>query len=218
MKPTAYIINLDRRPDRWETCQRVWSPYFELMRIPAIDRPDNPALGCKLSHFRIASQAVLLSTKMKPVIEMAIVLEDDSVPTPAFEQIGLKCIEDAGKHINEWRIANLGPYLNVDCLGLGRANLQATKSEYFLSASYCQQTHAMLYNERTIPLLQMALRSSLPLDVFIGRAVNDVWVPIHLLATQSDSPSDIPKPVCDAKALYALSEKMLEDAVNKAKV
>ena len=207
---TAYVINLDKRPDRWEAMQRRWSPFFELIRIPGVYMPGNGAAGCKLSHQMVASHFL----KTEPVIT---VLEDDAIPTPAFEKIGKDCILDACRYVDEWRIANLGPYLDVTILGLGRANLQPTKSEYFLSASYSQQTHFMLYNRKSIPILQEALRSSLPLDIYIGRMLNEVWVPIRLLATQDDSPSDISKPPVNPSVLYALSERMLEDAVSAQK-
>ena len=208
----AYVINLDHRKDRWEQMQARWSAHFDLVRIPGVYLPGNGAAGCKMSHQMVAAH--FLETE-----HLITVLEDDAVPTPYFKEIGMDCIADARRYIDEWRIVNLGPYLDVTIIpGLGRANLKSTKSKYFLSASYSQQTHFMLYNRKSIPVLQEALRSSLPLDIYIGRMLNEVWVPIHLLATQSDSPSDIAKPRVDAKALYELSERMLADAINEANI
>jgi len=187
--------------------QRRWSPFFEIVRIPGVYLPGNGAAGCKLSHQMVANH--FLETE-----HLIPVLEDDAVPTTHFKEIGMDCIADARKYIDEWRIVNLGPYLDVTIIpGLGRANLKPTKSKYFLGASYSQQTHFMLYNRKSIPILQEALRSSLPLDIYIGRMLNEVWVPIRLLATQDDSPSDIPKPNVNASELYTISERMLEDAI-----
>ena len=210
MKPTAYVIDLDRRPDRWATMQEAWSFWFNLVRISAVDLPGNGAGGCRMSHYMVAATFL---QRNEPIV----VFEDDATPTTAFGKIGMRCLGEAALCIDDWRIVNLGPYLDVSCLGLGRANLKPTTSEYFLSASYCQQTHMMMYNRKSLPILEEALKSTLPLDVYIGRLVNEIWVPVFLLATQSDSPSDIPKPRVDAKALYELSERMLEDAVNEAK-
>jgi len=205
MKPVAYVLNLDRRPDRWEACQRLWEPWFDLVRISAIDLPGNPAGGCKLSHRMVAIQML----EKEPTV---LILEDDSEPTPWFEKIGMECIEEAKGCAYKFDYVNCGPYLDLTAIGCGRAALLETTSRRFLRTNLSHQTHMVIYNHESLRLIEKSLKSILPLDMFLGRYAKCQLVPIRLLATQSDSPSDIPKPLVDPKALYALSEKMLEEA------
>jgi hypothetical protein len=207
---TAYVINLERRGDRWQKMQAEWGEHFDLVKIPAIDLPGNGAGGCKLSHRMVAIQFL----EKEDVI---LVFEDDAIPTSYFEIIGMDCIKEAKERAHQFDYINCGPYLDLTCIGCGRATLNETTSDLFLRTNLSHQTHMVMYNHASLRLIEKSLKSHLPLDMFLGRYAKCQLVPIHLLATQSDSPSDIPKPVCDAKQLYALSERMLEEAINKEK-
>src|SRR5688572_2148319 len=102
MKPTAYVINLDRRPDRWARMQELWSPWFNLRKVSAVDLPGNGAGGCKMSHYMVAATFV---QRNEPII---VVLEDDAVPTMAFETGAMLYLGEAAVFVDQWRIANLG--------------------------------------------------------------------------------------------------------------
>lgn len=201
MKPTAYVLNLDRRPDRWQRTQELWFPYFDLVRCSAVDLPDG-ARGCKLSHCQYAAGALAKDA-------MAIVLEDDAVPTRGCSEIGLKCIEEARTHLSDWDFIMGGAFLDLSPIRMPKAELTATDSPLFLRSSYGHNTHFMLYNHRSLPILQASLSSPLPVDIFIGRNAHDLWVPKELLARQDFSPSDIRVPFPNQHKLYDLSEQML---------
>ena len=207
MKPTAYVINLARRPERWQRTQELWSPWFELVRFPAVEIACDGARGCILSHEAAAVQAL----RDQP---MAIVFEDDLVPTPHFEKIGLDCLTDAEKYCNHWDYINCGPYLDCTPIRLPRASLSPTVSPLFFQATHSQQTHFVCYNRNSLPLLQAALTSPIALDVFLGRNAKRQWVAARLLATQADGPSDIIQHTVDIHKplLYQLTEQMLENA------
>lgn len=202
-KPKAHVINLLHRPERWARCQKLWSPYFELVRIRAFDTSARGGVvGCKISHIRAAKEALKHDA-------MAIVLEDDAEPTAYFDKYGLRCISEARSNIDAWDMINCGPYLNLSILGRAPTLLERTSLPLLLSASYFQQTHFMLYNKRSVDFLEASLESKLPLDMFLGRADCRKLVPIRLLAKQGNWPSDIRQPPFDTSNLYDLSEKML---------
>lgn len=203
MKQTAYVINLDRRPDRWLRTQALWSPWLDLIRVPAVDMPGNGALGCKLSHCQLAES--LLSNA-----DMVLILEDDSTPLPAFKKIGLACIEEAQAHVNDWDWINGGAFTDLSKIGLPRAELSPSPSRLFVCASYAHNTHFCLYNRRTLPILKASLDSPVPVDMFLAREATEKWIPFRLLATQTDSESDIRRPFPDQHLWYDDTERMLE--------
>jgi hypothetical protein len=200
---SAYVINLDRRADRWARAQAVWSPWFKLERFPASDYRHAPALGCKMSHLTLA-------TRMLEDQEMVIVLEDDAIPTPAFKEIGLQCIEQAREAFIGFDYCNCGPFLSV---GKEQATLRAIpQMPLWLHSDYSRQTHFVLYNRDSLPLLRASLDSRLPLDIYLGTHAKRQFVPIRLLATQAQGPSDIGQSPKNQKHWYELSERMLEKA------
>jgi len=68
-----YVINLDSRPDRWETINQVWNGAFELTKVPAVS--ESPGwIGCGLSHVRIIEDA---KQRGDPYV---LVWEDDCMP------------------------------------------------------------------------------------------------------------------------------------------
>lgn len=204
MKPIAWVINLDRRPERWARMQERWLPYFTLNRVPA-ETGFNGAHGCKLSHLKAANLG-------DP--EMTVVLEDDAVPTQSWNERGFEYLLEAMTHLNEWDMVNGGPYLDLSCIRKPVAKLFRTTSPDFLQADYSHQTHFMLYSKRSLAWLKLALESSLPLDEFFGQSVPRVWVPRRLLAIQEDGPSDIRQFHADSSALYRRSQEMINNAFN----
>lgn len=205
-KPIAYVINLDRRKDRWQRTQQLWSPFFELVRCSAVDLPDG-ARGCKLSHCQYAAGALARDT-------IAIILEDDAIPTPEMGALGMAYIAEAHWHnngtVNDWDAINLSPLLDLSAIGLPRAELFLTESPLFLRCSYSHSTNMVLYNHRSLPILRDSLTSQLPVDMFLTRNCSSQWTPRRLLATQSFEDSDIRKPFKDQHSWYAKSAEMLE--------
>lgn len=70
----VFVINLDRRKDRWEETQkelqRVGIPIEKVQRISAVPHP-NGAVGCSLSHVTVMCNAI------KDKLNNIMVLEDD---------------------------------------------------------------------------------------------------------------------------------------------
>lgn len=209
MKPVAHVINLTRRLDRWQRTQFLWSQFFNLVRVPATDTPNNGAVGCKLSHCAIAAKIL----ENEP---MVIVLEDDAIPTTFMDSTGLQCIDQARRHVNDWDFVMGGAFLDLSPIRMPKAELTQTESPLFLKSSYGHNTHWMLYNHRSLPILEASLSSNLPVDVYIGRNAESLWVPKELLARQDFSQSDIRTPFENQHKLYDLSELILRQANERA--
>lgn len=206
MRPIAYVVNLEHRKDRWSNANRLWSGYFDLVRVNAVvafeGKKLNGAMGCKLSH-------LMLAEKYLKEHDTILVLEDDAEPTKQFEMIGPPCIFDAKRFFAEWDYINFGPFLDLTSLKLPKSELSDCPSKFFYKASYTHNTHMVMYNERTLRILKQSIRSTLPVDMFLGSHCRNQWVPIHLLARQYESKSDIRKPHAGQYSWYDRTEEML---------
>lgn len=198
----AYVINLDRRPERWDHAQQQWSKYFELVRVPAIELPLR-RMGCKLSHLVAANMALAGD-------HSAVIMEDDAQPLQAFHEIGMDCIR-AAMEMPTWDYVNLGPFLDLSKTIFRRAaRLSACDSPLFFQSDYSHQTHLVMYNKSSLPLLGSAIESKLPLDMHLGTVAKMQWVPRRLLTTQAGFESDITShcPV-NVNECYVLSMDLL---------
>ena len=51
-----YVINLEKRTDRWAELERIWKGTFKLTRLPAVEA--SPGwVGCALSHIKACEEA-----------------------------------------------------------------------------------------------------------------------------------------------------------------
>lgn len=110
----AFVINLDRSPDRWASLQRQLDPLpLSYVRVPAVDgrqlgpppwrdvdlrryhrchgkHPDVGEIGCFLSHLQVMRE--FLATGL----HHALVLEDDVVLGADFMPVVAACLQHAG--------------------------------------------------------------------------------------------------------------------------
>jgi len=83
MKPVAYCINLDKKPDNIERIYKDWSKYLDIKRIPAMTGVRSNYLkagqvGCRLSHLKLFNDFLNLDAPY------FIVMEDDVYQTSNF--------------------------------------------------------------------------------------------------------------------------------------
>ena len=68
-----YVINLDRRTDRWTELEQEWKGIFNLTRVSAVEA--SPGwVGCALSHIKVCEDA---KARGDPFV---LVWEDDCRP------------------------------------------------------------------------------------------------------------------------------------------
>lgn len=96
----AFVINLDKRADRWKTIQKNFKD-ITLERVSAIDDTIGWK-GCGLSHVKVVKEA---KEKGLPFV---LIMEDDCVPTEFFkDNIGIlqRWLE---QNMDKWDIATTG--------------------------------------------------------------------------------------------------------------
>lgn len=170
----ATVINLDSRPERWQTFQERNKFPFEVERFPAIVASCGED-GCTQSHL-----AVIQSQTEFPFIvfeDDCIMLQPWSVVEKIMEQLPL-C----------WDALWLGATLT-------RPLKRQSNNIYRLSRSYC--LHAVIYN--TQRMIDYILRchntpQGKNLDIFYYRDVQDkfnCYITYPICATQTEGYSDI---------------------------
>ena len=112
----VYVVNLDRRPDRWDSFQKRvhasgW-PFAAAQRFSATDgqqepppdwyRPGKGAWGCYRSHVRAMQDAI------NGGCERILILEDDAVPLDGFAENAARFLSNLP---GDWDQAYLGGQL-----------------------------------------------------------------------------------------------------------
>ena len=101
-KSKAYVINLDKRTDRWNQIQEKFKDSsIELERVSAVENADK-YLACSLSHLKVVQMA---KDKNLPTV---LIFEDDNKPTENFDkrwQIVKKWLDN---NTDKWEIFNGG--------------------------------------------------------------------------------------------------------------
>lgn len=101
-KSKAYVINLDKRADRWNQIQEKFKgSSVELERVSAVENSDK-YLACSLSHLKVVQMA---KDKNLPTV---LIFEDDNKPTENFDkrwQIIKKWLDN---NTDKWEIFNGG--------------------------------------------------------------------------------------------------------------
>jgi len=100
----VYVINLDKRTDRWEECQKELQKVGltdRAVRVSGVEIPDDPKKGCSLANKRVLEQAI------KDKAENALILEDDFIFEIGFAEELAKSIIDL-KEQQSWDVFYLG--------------------------------------------------------------------------------------------------------------
>jgi GR25 family glycosyltransferase involved in LPS biosynthesis len=98
-KTTTYVINLDKRTDRWNRIQDTFKNLpFNLERISAIENSDDGLLGCTQSFVKAVEQA---KQNNLPYI---LIMEDDCKPTDKLENLWPIIKEWLEKNMDKWEI------------------------------------------------------------------------------------------------------------------
>jgi GR25 family glycosyltransferase involved in LPS biosynthesis len=122
----AFVVNLDRRPDRMELFLKNEFP-FDVERVSAIEHP-NGGEGCRLSHFKIMEQQ-----KEFPFV----IFEDDCQFVEPWS-----LVETAIAQLpSDWDALWLGGTLD------GPLN-RYSQNLFTLTRAYC--THAIVYNSQAM--------------------------------------------------------------------
>jgi len=99
---TAYVINLNDRPERWEQINKKFKDSdIQLERIPAIKHKKGH-IGCGLSFIKAVKFA------KQNNMETILIFEDDNKPLPEFNKRWVIIKEWLDKNLDKWDIYNGG--------------------------------------------------------------------------------------------------------------
>lgn len=197
-KQHIYVINLERRPDRWNEVQieMARAGITEYKRFNGIDGqtmdlasmgrviPVDPRyhtkeilghIGCSLSHRGVLQDAILNNADMYAVIE------DDIAFVENFDTVFDECMADVPK---DW-----------DCIMLGGSHVSRTEriTTRVIKTWGSYTTHGLLINKSFYEKLLAIWEFSLEVDVAISslHATNNVYAFNPPLAWQRAGYSDI---------------------------
>lgn len=169
----AYVINLDRRPERMISFQKNKFP-FEVERVSGIEMED-AAMGCATTHFNI-----MRTQKEFPFA----IFEDDCVLVHPWEMV-----ENAMSQLpDDWDALWLGATLDAPIR-------RYSKNLFKLNRAYC--THAIIYNSKTMIdyILENFIKEDRKIiDVFYHNDVQfkfKCFITYPMMALQLEGYSDI---------------------------
>jgi hypothetical protein len=117
MLPIAWVLNLDKRPDRWVAMCEKWCDTFTLGRISAVDAKNRnlkPELCCKATHF-------LLLEELKKTPETILwfpILEDDVFKTDNWDKMWPQIQTFLNSNdAQDWDYISFDPFLHFDAHG-----------------------------------------------------------------------------------------------------
>jgi len=157
----AYVINLDKRKDRWKQMKIDWKDYdIKLIRVSAIEDIVGK-VGCAKSHLKIIKYA------KKKKLPYVLVLEDDAIPTTNFKELWNNCLEFNETHNGKFDLFNGGPTVAFKKYTKKLTNI-------FYKTDSLWGAHFILYNEKCYDkvlswenLLEQE-EDRPPIDVFIS--------------------------------------------------
>jgi glycosyl transferase, family 25 len=208
----AYVINLDRRPDRWEQLQKDWVDYPELnlIRVSGVEY-DPGRVGCARSHLKLVKYA---KDHKMPYI---LVLEDDARPTQHFKKLWKRCLTYLDNHQDEWDIFNGGT--SMVSLSKGTAE-KLTKIMFKSDWAYGLQF--VIYNEKcydkilTWEDIPGKLEDRPPIDVFYTNIFINLitYAVFPFIAVQRQGNSDILNVYTDYSGSYKHTAAKLKKIMN----
>jgi hypothetical protein len=137
-----YVINLEKRTDRWTDLEREWKGVFKLTRVPAVETSPG-GVGCTLSHIKICEEA-----KARGDLYV-LAWEDDCTPRNrhprAIKALWEEVLPKLVQHRDQWDIV-LGA-TSAAYKGATRNPLLSTPNVTVYDLPHGFTTHWTLYNE-----------------------------------------------------------------------
>lgn len=164
-KTTAFVLNLDSRPDRYSQMMSSWRNVttVSLHRVSATPHylsPDgNYTLsGCTMSFGRLVGDHFAAY----PNIHVLLYMEDDAVPLRNFDERFSAILKYALAHLDEWHIINLGSFQafasSFPAEEDYRANIFQVRSSHLLRSNVWGTTQSLLVNRAAIPAVERMLQ------------------------------------------------------------
>jgi GR25 family glycosyltransferase involved in LPS biosynthesis len=213
-----YVINLNKRIDRWEKISKIFNK-FNLIRVEAIEDNIDGAVGCFKSHQKCIEQAKKLN------LNKILVFEDDcdllNIEIENFYNLILK-LNDFLNSFKDWKMfygcGNKLMYKNLK-KKICTINLNEICNEYTIyECDFLKTTHFVWYNNVIYDWV-------LNLDPYIDKPIDKIWhgkfdclIIIPFITTQSDDYSNITKNKCSYNSSIKRYERRIIKRINSNKI
>lgn len=204
-----YVINLDSRPDRWESINRDWNGVFSLTRVPAVAALPG-WIGCGLSHVKAVEDA---NERGDPYV---LVWEDDCTPfnhTPVrVRDLWNEVLYKLSLHTDQWDIVT-GGTTNVD-EGSTFNEVLSTRNVNVYDLPFGFTTHWILYNSSAYDrMIQWKHVQSPQVDVYIYQQFR-IKVVVPFMASQASGYSNIQGGTVQYNDLFSKAERTFRKLSN----
>ena len=186
-RSTAYVINLDKRPDRWRKMNEEWSVWLDLERVSGIVIPDGvtphshtAAEGLGLTHMKLLQEA---SERGEKTI---LILEDDAVPEPQWYERWVEIKKYLDSHLDDWDVFNGGAHQLKDCFNV----IELDKSA-LLDSNRCCAGHFLYLNLQRVQYFLNWKTRPMDIDMWYCCTGFQLFCSYPILAKQADGHSDI---------------------------
>ena len=204
-RPKAYVINLDRRQDRWARIQRQLKGLestIDVCRFSAVEVAAHPHMGCTRSHKNIVSMA---KENMWP---MVMVMEDDAVLR---NPRATRDLVDFLYTRQDWDVCFGGVsacrpelWAALTARTPSCPTVYKNISEQIMEIPVSLSSVMVIYNQTSYDTV-LAIDQYDPnvrIDVFLSENIHRKWVHVPFLAHQQPGYSDIQHCELDSTSLY----------------
>jgi hypothetical protein len=207
-----YVINLDRRTDRWQQLQQEWKGAFQLTRISAVETSPG-GVGCTLSHIKICEEA---KARGDPYV---LVWEDDCSPRKRdprtiralWEEVLGKLVQ----HRDQWDIV-LGATSEAP-LGATKNPILTTPNVTVFDLPQGFTTHWTFYNNTCYDkMIEWKAVRQPQNDVYIFQNFR-VKVTLPFLAEQKSGFSDLVNNQTNYTQFFDAAERKIEGTIHRPK-
>ncbi len=193
--PNTFVINLDKRPDRWNEIQTLFSQWPSLERISAVE--ESPGWkGCAKSHLKCIR---LAKEKHYPWV---LILEDDCVVKPDSLDRFREVLPVLWERRSEWDIFLGG------CTSVKNIKLMEVNPPLFSITG--RTTHFCLINMEAYDKILKGYNLTNDIDIFYEESIR-LWCTVPYIAVQKPGKSDILKNDVDYLDQFADSEQKLTE-------
>jgi hypothetical protein len=201
-----YVINLDKRTDRWADLERAWKGVFKLTRVPAVEA--SPGwVGCALSQIKVCEEA---KARGDPFV---LLWEDDCIPRNrhprAIKALWDEVLPKLAENRDQWDIV-LGA-TSAAYKGATRNPRLSTPNVTVYDLPHGFTAHWILYNESSYDkMIEWKTVRDPQIDVYMYNQLR-IKVVMPFLAEQAAGFSDIESSDVDYQHMFQRTEEQLKN-------
>jgi len=201
---TAYVMNLDSRPDRWRLMNEHWSDRLDLIRVSGIvlDRTNDSRPSCVIASDGLGqTHMILIREAVERGDKTLLILEDDAVPEPNWFERWTEIKTYLDDHLDDWEVFNGGAHQLKKCFGVVKLDRSA-----LLDSVNCCASHFIYLNLKFADRFLNWEKNKIDIDMYYCGSGLTMYASYPILAKQADGHSDIMNEERDWEKTYVSNE------------